>query len=155
MSPTGATAFSGGGRLFPHADARSTQQRAGTNFGAEVRFSVESGTFLDPLICASRRPIDSRDSLSICAGPKRLRRTNVPTISSPLYTGPLRSLAQLRSAHALFKPGVLPGPPHTETYLSLDPSVLSFSSDLPIMVINNLGQGPSRLGRSIRGRGRV
>ncbi|HXJ57646.1 MAG TPA: lamin tail domain-containing protein [Verrucomicrobiae bacterium] len=128
---------------FPTPTPGAPNNVAGTNFGAEVRFSVESGTFLDPfdLRLTTTDPTAEIHYLFV-QGPTASGRTNVPTISSPLYTGPLRIIGSAQVRARAFKPGVLPGPPHTETYFSLDPSALSFSSDLPIMVINNLGQGP-------------
>lgn len=65
----------------------------------------------------------------------------VPTASSPLYTAPLtfNATTQLR-ARAFGAEGQL-GSVHTESYTLTDSPTSAFTSDLPIVVLENFGSG--------------
>ena len=64
-----------------------------------------------------------------------------PSITSSEYSGAITisSTASLRARS--FESGLALGPINSETYLFLESSVRSFSSDLPIVIVDNLGGG--------------
>lgn len=107
---------------------------SGPGFAPEVNFSRPGGTFSTPF------------SLALSTGPPAatIRYTldgSLPTAASPAYTQPLAIAATTQVRARAFVDGLLPGPPRSETYLQLNPNVLNFTSDLPLMVIHNFGQG--------------
>jgi hypothetical protein len=57
------------------------------------------------------------------------------------YTGPIpirdSTIVRARS----FENGLLPGPITSRSYIALSDDVLNFSSDLPLMIVHNFGQG--------------
>ncbi|MFM1558003.1 MAG: CotH kinase family protein [Roseibacillus sp.] len=65
----------------------------------------------------------------------------VPTETSTLYTGPIVLSASTRVRARAFIPNFSPSPTTSETYFRLSADLLSFSSDLPIVVIDNFGAG--------------
>ena len=63
-----------------------------------------------------------------------------PSASSPLYTDPLvLSNTTLVKARA-FEPDQPPGATVSQTYTMLDPALLDFNSNLPLVIINTFGQ---------------
>ncbi|HSA01392.1 MAG TPA: CotH kinase family protein, partial [Candidatus Paceibacterota bacterium] len=106
----------------------------GQGFASAVQFSVPSKTFTGSfelvLSTASSNAV-IRYSIG----------TNLPSESSPLYEKPITLSGSTHLRARTFEPGLLPGPVHSETYLLLSSEVKSFSSDLPIMVLHNLGKG--------------
>ena len=72
-----------------------------------------------------------------------------PVESSPVYSAPL-VLAKMTMVRArAIAPGLLPGPVHTESYFPVAPSLASFTSTLPVIVINDFGGGRPPLGYRI------
>jgi len=67
--------------------------------------------------------------------------TNLPTLASPVYDGPLRVAASTIVRARAYAPGRLPGPPLTGHYIQLNPNAVNFSSDLPIAILDNFGGG--------------
>lgn len=65
-----------------------------------------------------------------------------PDGSSPLYAGPLRLDATTEIRARIYLPGEEPGPVNSASYLRLRRDVQSFTSPLPIVVIENFGAGP-------------
>jgi hypothetical protein len=65
---------------------------------------------------------------------------SVPTESSPTYTSPITitssSLLQVRT----FEPNLLPSPILTLNYTLTDPNTQTFSSNLPVLIINGFGR---------------
>lgn len=55
------------------------------------------------------------------------------------YTAPIPITNSTRVRARLFEPGLAPGPIVSRLYAKLDPSVTSFSSDLPIVVVHTFG----------------
>lgn len=75
----------------------------------------------------------------------------VPTAQSPLYDGMavvLSSTTQVRAR--LFQSGHAPGPIRSRTYLKLTQEAAEFSSDLPLMVLDNYGGGSVPTGRELQ-----
>jgi hypothetical protein len=115
---------------------------AGPGFAPAVKFSVEGGTFLHPFQLRLSTPDPAAAiyyTMTIGTGPTGV--TNVPTLQSRLYTAPISIDATTQIRARAFKTGQLPGAPQTETYIQLHTNALNFSSDLPIVLIHNLGQG--------------
>lgn len=107
---------------------------SGSGFAPEVEYSRQSGTFTArfDLVLATRTPEAT------------IRYTldgNLPTNSSPAYVVPIAITNSVQVRSRAFQEGLLPGPPHSETYLLLNSNVLSFASDLPVLVLHTLGRG--------------
>jgi len=64
-----------------------------------------------------------------------------PSIASAEYTGPVTISTTTTLRARSFETGLALGPINSETYLFLDSSVQTFSSDLPIVIVDNLGGG--------------
>ncbi|WP_246046722.1 lamin tail domain-containing protein [Pontiella desulfatans] len=99
-----------------------------------VQFSVESHAFTDPFSLI----------LSVASPSADIRYTvdgSIPTSSSLLYNTPLtiNSTTQVRAR--TFESGLEDGAVVCETYYHLDASIAGFSSDLPLVVIDNFGAG--------------
>ncbi|GAH77360.1 unnamed protein product, partial [marine sediment metagenome] len=71
-----------------------------------------------------------------------------PTTGSTLYTAPFTvNLTTWVRARA-YEPGLVPSPIVSETYIKLDPDVQSFSSNLPIVLIDSFGANIDNADRS-------
>lgn len=107
---------------------------SGPDFAPAVDFSRPGGTFSSAFTLA----------LSTGHPAATIRYTldgSLPTAASPAYAQPLAISTTVQVRARAFVDGLLPGPPRSETYLQLNPNVLNFTSDLPLMVIHNFGQG--------------
>jgi hypothetical protein len=103
-------------------------------FASPVIFSRESGTFVDPF------------EIEMSAAPGSVihytTTTNLPTLASPVYAGPIRITATTVIRARVYAPGRMPGPPRTAHYLQLNTNALNFTSSLPIAILDNFGGGP-------------
>jgi hypothetical protein len=119
---------------LPNADA-------GPGFAPEVRFSMEGGTFVQPfeLHLSTTDPAAEIRYTVLTGGAAGL--TNIPNEQSLLYAGPIPIDVTTQIRARAFRAGYLPGTPRTETYIQLQTSAVNFSSDLPIVLLHNLGQG--------------
>ena len=106
----------------------------GAGFASEVQFSVPSSCWSTPFSLALST-VASQAVIHYAFG------TNLPTESSPAYTGPIAITNTTWVRARAFVPGLLPGPVWSESYFQLAPGVASFSSDLPVIVLHNLGGG--------------
>ena len=110
----------------------------------EVRFSRSSSTFVTPFDL--ELSVDDTNAIIrfVLVNSPTTASTNVfLTASSPIYTNaiPITGTVQVR-ARAFPKSGTaFPGPLHSENYIQLNPNVLNFSSDLPLIIIHDFGQG--------------
>lgn len=107
---------------------------SGAGFAPEVKFSADSGTFYDPFALVLSTA-DTNAEIRYVLG------TNAVTQSATLYTGPISITNTVHVRARAFYPGLLPSAPHTETYVRLASALLPVTSDLPIMVLHNLGKG--------------
>ena len=70
------------------------------------------------------------------------RQASLPDATSPLYTGPLTIASTTLLRARIFKPGILPGATNSQAFLRLENNAASFSSAMPIVVINTFGVTP-------------
>ena len=63
-----------------------------------------------------------------------------PTLSSDVYSSPIKIRGSTLVKAKSFELGLLPSPTTAETYTLLDSSLLSFDSNLPLVVINSFNQ---------------
>ena len=106
----------------------------GDGFASPVVFSRESGTFVDPFVIEMSAPPGSVIHYTTT--------TNLPTLASPVYAGPIRITATTVIRARAYAPGRLPGPPRTGHYIQLNTNAVNFTSDLPIAILDNFGGGP-------------
>ncbi|HIJ70435.1 MAG TPA: hypothetical protein HPP87_03625 [Planctomycetes bacterium] len=59
--------------------------------------------------------------------------------TSALYTGALSINNCQRVRARAYEPGLLPGRVHSEAYLLLDPDIQTFSSNLPVVIVDSFG----------------
>ena len=119
----------------------------GDGFLPEVRFSRRSGVFITDFLLELSSPETNCEirylvvTTNVPSGSMAV--TNIPSRFSTLYTGPIlvNRPMQVRVRAFPKTPGLLPGPPQTECFIKISPSVLSFSSDLPTLLLHNLGGG--------------
>ena len=107
----------------------------GADFATDVKFSMPSRTFQAPfdLVLTTVHP---NAVIRYVTG-----KTNLPTETSPIYTGPIRITNTVQVRARAFVPGLLPGDPKSESYILLNPNVTGFKSDLPVIILHNYGSG--------------
>jgi hypothetical protein len=133
---------------FTNATPGSANSNRGAGFGPEVQFSRAGGTFQQDFslaLSATDTKYDIRYELittNLAYGTPAV--TNIPTASSPLYTSPLsiNNTTQVRARAFPREPERWPGPPRTESYVKISAAAAAFGSDLPVIVLHNLGGGP-------------
>jgi hypothetical protein len=102
-----------------------------------VRFSVPSSTFTKSVSLTLSLPDDAGDSAVICY----TTDGSIPTESSTLYTRPL-SISTTKQVRArVFQPGWGKGHIVSETYIGLESEILTFTSNLPLVVLETFGGG--------------
>ena len=105
-------------------------------FAPDVVFSTNSGTFIAPFtLTLSLKTPQSNAVIRYVIG------TNAPTAISPVYTAPLVITNTMQVRARAFATGLFPGDVHSEQYIRLNQNVVSFTSDLPIIVLHNNGGG--------------
>jgi hypothetical protein len=106
---------------------------SGTGFAPEVFFSRPSGTFTQEFALELFCPVPN-------AVIRYTRDGTLPTSNSPVYATPLliTNTAHLRAR--AYQDGLLPGPPASVAFLELYTNVLSFSSPLPVLVLDTFGK---------------
>ncbi len=129
---------------FTNATPGAANASLGAGFAPAILFSVPSRTFQQSFtLTLSLAGSNAVIHYLLATNGTTAAVANLPTISSPVYTGPLTisSSVQVRTRAFPTQTNYFPGPPHNETYLQLSPSVINFSSDLPIVVFHDLGGG--------------
>ena len=121
---------------FPVATPGAPNVSGGPGFGSEVHFSRLSGTF-----SAGEGFLLELTSLSANAVIYYSFGTNVPGTAAHQYTAPIPITNSTIVRARAIEPGLIPGPVSSHSYIALAPDVQSFSSDLPIMILHNFGQG--------------
>jgi hypothetical protein len=107
---------------------------SGPGFSGEVRFSRQGGTFLDVFTLELSVDSDSAMIYYTTDG-------SFPTETSSVYAAPIPISSTTQVRARAIDPGLLPGPPASQVFLRIEPSLSSFTSDLPLVVIHNLGAG--------------
>ncbi|MCW5552833.1 MAG: lamin tail domain-containing protein [Verrucomicrobiae bacterium] len=121
---------------------------SGTGFGPEITGSRVSGTFMEPFSLTLSVPNPAaweiRYLLIATNVPSSSPApTNIPTATSPLYTGPITitNTVQVRMRAFPKQPGSLPGPPSSLLFVRLSAQATNFTSPLPVILIHNLAGG--------------
>jgi hypothetical protein len=107
---------------------------SGAGFAPEVDYSRRSGTFTTTFQLAL-------STASTNAVIRYVLGTNMPTETSASYAAPLTISNTTVIRARAFETGLLPGPVVTASFIQLASDVVKFSSDLPIVVLHNLGRG--------------
>ena len=110
---------------------------SGPDFGPDVRFSRGSGTFIVPFELRLSTVLTNA-VIHYTLG------TNLPTDTSPLYTGPIVITNSIQVRARTFVPGLFPGDVQSQSYIYLDATttnVAGFKSTLPILILHNHGGG--------------
>lgn len=119
---------------FPTPTPGAPNSIGGPGFAPQVHFSRPGGTFSSSFVLA----------LTTDASNAVIRYTldgSIPGSASLAYSEPIAVSNTVQIEARAFVDGLLPGPPHAETYLALDAGLLNFSSDVPLVVIHNFGGG--------------
>jgi hypothetical protein len=120
---------------FTNATPGAPNAITGAGFGPDVLFSRASGTFLSTLSLALSTTDTNSDIRSVLVTANvpsgSAAVTNIPTATSPLYTDPIpiTSTAEVRARTFPRQPGLLPGQPHTESYVRINAAAALFTSD--------------------------
>lgn len=101
----------------------------------DVDFSVNGGIVTAPFVLTLSHTIPTADIYYTLDGTE-------PTAASTLYTTPLSIGSSTCVRTRAIEPGKIAGPVKSESYLMIDGALTSFSSDIPVMVIDNFDQGP-------------
>ena len=100
----------------------------------EVVFSHDSGTFIESISLL----------LTTDGAGGAIHYTldgSLPDENSPLYERPLTIGTTTQVRARVVQPNFIPGPVRAASYIRLGADVVEFSSQLPIMVIDNFGEG--------------
>jgi len=106
----------------------------GPGFAPEVKFTRRGGTFTEPFQLA----LSTRSTNAV------IRYTigkNLPTEASPAYTGPIAITNTMQVRARVFEPGLIPGPPRSESFVMLSGPVVNATSDLPMVILHNYAGG--------------
>ncbi|WP_197531575.1 CotH kinase family protein [Posidoniimonas corsicana] len=106
-----------------------------TNLRAsDVQFSHTGG----PFVSSFQLTLATADNSEVI---RYTTNGSAPTASSPLYTGPLLISDTTQVRARAFGPVGQVGGVHTESYTRTDAATGAFTSDLPIIVLENFGAG--------------
>lgn len=115
---------------------------SGAGFAPEVQYSRAGGTFMQPFqLTLSTTNVNAVIRYVLVTNAASAAGTNVPTETSPIYTSPIPIAAATQVRARAFQTNLFPGTPRTETYILLDASAATVSSDLPIVLFYNFGAG--------------
>ena len=121
-----------------------------SDFAPDVSFSRDGGTFIDsfdvtlsaPSPTAVIRYVLVTAATSLGQGASTV--TNVPTATSPIYTGPITINQTTQIRARAFQTGKLPGTPITASYIQISQNLADFTSDVPLVIVHDFG-GPASL----------
>jgi len=121
---------------FSRATPGRPNASAGPGFAPAVSFSHPSGNFTRPF------------PLQLVTQPAgaEIRYTldgTLPTSASAVYGAPLAITNTAHVRARAYQKGLLPSPPHSEAYLQLATNTLDFTSSLPLLILETLGQDVS------------
>ncbi|HVK58237.1 MAG TPA: CotH kinase family protein, partial [Candidatus Kapabacteria bacterium] len=107
----------------------------GAGFSPEVQFSMPSRTFTAPF------DLELTTSHPSAVIRYVVGKTNLPDLTSPIYTGPIRITNSMQVRARAFVDGLFPSDPKSEQYIMLASSVYNFKSDLPVVILHNYQSG--------------
>ena len=99
-----------------------------------VQFSVEGGTFTSPFSLTLSVPSSTAEIRYMLDG-------TLPTTNSSLYSSPLPIIGTTRVRARAFESGLVDGAIVSQSYIHLDASAAAFTSDLPLIVLDNFAAG--------------
>lgn len=102
-----------------------------------VQFSQPGRTFVEPFSVELALPEDAGSSAEI----RYTLDGSVPNESSPLYTDPLSITTTTQVRAKVFEPGLAVGTTVSQSYIALNSDVVDFTSNLPLVVLENFGAG--------------
>jgi len=128
---------------FSTPTPRAANATTGPGFSPPVIFSRTSGTFVTNFYLT----LSTTNTNAVI---RYVLGTNAPDANSTIYTGPILINNSVEVRARSYQPGMMPGEIHTEDFIKLDSSVLTFTSDIPVMIIHNYGGGtvPSTRGQN-------
>lgn len=107
---------------------------SGPGFAPAVEFSRPGGTVTQSFWLELSVPLSA-------AIIRYTRDGSFPTNHSAVYSEPLFISNSVQIRARAYADSLLPGPPAGEHYLFLSTNLLSFTSDLPVLVLHSLGKG--------------
>jgi hypothetical protein len=119
--------------FFPRPTPGKPNASSGAGLGPEVSFSKPGGSFWQPFSL----------ELKSAARGAVIRYTldgSLPTSNSPAYGPPLLITNSVQVRARTYQPGLLPGPPGSESYVRLATNVLGFTSTLPLLIMDTFGR---------------
>ena len=124
---------------FPTPTPGARNSDSGPGFAPSVEFSETSQTYRGTLTLS----LATTDPTAVIR-----YSTNhfEPDALSPLYTGPLALTTSVEIRARAFVSKLLPGPVHSETFMPLADDVVAFTSDLPVLLLNDFNAGRPGLG---------
>ncbi|HYG24226.1 MAG TPA: CotH kinase family protein [Verrucomicrobiae bacterium] len=132
---------------FTNPTPGSPNAAQGAGFCPPVEFSHSSGTFVNAFSVSLSVPDPAakiRYVLVTNNVPQGSNAVlNIPTTNSLLYTGPITvsNTMQVRARAFPTTGGLFPGPPGTESFVRLSAGAAQFTSDIPIILLDNIGGG--------------
>jgi hypothetical protein len=111
-------------------------------FAPDIVFSRESGTYIDSFqLTLALWPPNSAAEIRyvIVNSAATAAQTNVPTSASALYTGPITVTGTMQVRARAFEAGRLPGTPASASFIQISANAVTFTSDLPLVVVHNFG----------------
>ena len=124
---------------FPQPTPGARNAESGPGFAPEVQFSDASQTYRGTFTLS----LATTDPAAV------IRYTTnhlEPDATALVYSGSLALTGTVEIRARAFVPGLLPGPVHSETYMPLADDVVAFSSDLPVLLLNDFNAGRPGLG---------
>lgn len=100
----------------------------------DVDFSIPGGIVASAFALTLSHSIPTADIYYTLDGTE-------PTAVSTRYTAPISINTSTCVRARAIEPGKIAGPVKSESYIVIDADALSFSSDIPVMVIDDFGQG--------------
>ncbi len=102
-----------------------------------VQFSLPSQTFTDSITVELTLPEEASPAAEI----RYTLDGSVPMESSPVSINPLTISSTTQVRARVFEPSLAVGPVVSETYVRLNSDLLTFSSNLPLVMLENFGSG--------------
>lgn len=124
----------GGSDFFVWPTPRAANDTTPGPPGEKVQFTPPASTFQGSLQVA----------LAVTSPTAVIRYTtdgSLPDEDSPVYTAPLTLTASALVRARAYDAGFAPGGVKAEAYLAIDPELAAWTSDLPVVLIENFGAG--------------